>query len=278
MSSVELPAACYLALGERGQHGGALFDSTRLSAAAWYPDGQHGGAVAGLIARVAERIPTLVPMAVARVTVELFRVVPVTTLELVAEVIREGKRIQTVQVQVFDGAVEMARGLVQRLRVADLERDFPGAALEVPPGEPRPFASVLPFPDDGQVSFGRDAVEVSEAKGSFSELGPAAVWFRITSPLVAGEEMTPTQRAVVSGDFSNGLTRLAEPTDVVFMNSDLTVRLARPPIGEWIALDGESLWDRSGRGVATARMYDVEGQIGVAGQTLFLDRSLPGGG
>ncbi len=276
MPAADLPPACYLPLPDRGRHDGVLFESTRLAAAAWYPDGQHGGAVAGLIARVAEDVPTLVPMELARITVELFRVVPVTRVELVPEIVREGKRIQTVEVRVFTDDLEVARGLVQRLRVTDLERDFPGEPLGVPPGEPVPFASLLPFTDDGQVSFGRDAVEVSEVKGSFAEFGPAAVWFHITQPLVAGEEVTPTQRAVMSGDFSNGLTRLANPSDVVFMNSDLTVRLARPPAGEWIALDGEALWHRSGRGTATTRMYDEAGWIGVAAQTLFLDRSVPG--
>lgn len=75
-----------------GACGGELFDATRLAAAEWYPDGQHVGVAAALIARAAERRLSLAPMEVARVTVDLNRVVPVTRLEVVVETVREGKR------------------------------------------------------------------------------------------------------------------------------------------------------------------------------------------
>ena len=55
--------------------------------------------------------------------------------------------------------------------------------------------------------------------------------------------------------------------------SDLTVRLARYPEGERIALDGEARCDRRGRGAVTTRMYDGAGAFAIAGQTLFLDRA-----
>jgi len=274
MSHSDLPEACYLPVGELGPRGGEQFDSTRLSAAPWYPDGQHGGAVAGLMARAVEQQATLTSMEVARVTIELFRAIPVTRLEVVTDVVREGKKIQTSSVSVFAGDVEMARGLVQRLRVTDLARDFQNPPPPTPPEEldPQSFGDVMFFPDDGLVSFGRDAVEVAQASGSFVDLGPKTVWFRIIVPLVAGEALSPLQRAVMSGDFSNGLTRHAQPFEVMFMNSDLTVRLARYPQGEWIALAGDALWDRGGRGTAQTTMFDIGGAFGTAGQTLFLEK------
>ena len=55
--------------------------------------------------------------------------------------------------------------------------------------------------------------------------------------------------------------------------SDLTVRLARYPEGERIALDGEARCDRRGRGAVTTRMYDGAGAFAITGQTLFLDRA-----
>ncbi len=273
-----LPPACYLPLDGVGPHGGDLFQSTRLSAAEWYPDGQHGGVVSALITRAVERSPSLTPMEVARVTVELYRVVPVTTLEVVVELVRQGKRIQTSEVRIYHGALELARGLVQRLRVTDL--DFPPAFSDpvgLPPGPeglPRySFTDVAPFEERGVITFGRRAVEIAEASGTFAEPGPATVWFRFSTQLVAGEEISPAQRAVLASDFSNGLSRFADGDDWLFMNSDLSVHLARQPEGEWIALDGESIWHRQGRGVATSHLFDQSGPIGRATQTLFLDRS-----
>ena len=257
--------------GQTGPAGGEILESTRLAAAEWYDDGQHGGTVSALIARAVERLPSLVPMQVARVTVELFRVVPVAPLEVVASIIREGKRVQTSEVRVLAGETEVARGIVQRLRVTQLPNEYPAQPPPDQPDDIRPFAGLLPFRDAGRVSFARHAVDVIEAEGTFLEAGPATVWFRINIPLVAGEQLSPTQRAVISGDFSNGLSRLASPRETVFMNSDLTVRIARPPAGEWIAVSGDSVWDVGGRGVAESRLLDIDGWFGTAGQTLFLD-------
>ena len=128
----------------------------------------------------------------------------------------------------------------------------------------------MPFSAEGPVSFGRHAVRIRQVEGTFTEPGPATVWLAFDAELVAGEPMSPTQRAVIASDFSNGLSRMAETWEVVFMNSDLSVHLARPPVGEWVALDGESIWNPDGRGVATSHLFDAQGPIGRATQTLFL--------
>ena len=273
-----MPPACYLPLGEQGPRGGDLLESTRLSAAEWYPDGQHGGVVSALIARSVERLPSLTPMEVSRVTVELFRIIPVTTLEVVVAIVRGGKRIQTVEVRLYDGEVEMARGLVQRLRITELQfppefdsRTRPKGPDGLPTVE---FADIVPFPDRGLLTFGRGALTLRDVDGSFADPGPATVWFKVNTPLVAGEPVSGTQLAVLAADFSNGLSRLANGTEWVFMNSDLSVHLARPPLGKWVALQGQSIWHHRGRGVATSQLFDEQGPIGSATQTLFLDEGL----
>jgi hypothetical protein len=255
-----------------------LFESTRLAAAEWYPDGQHGGVVSALIATVVEDQPSLTPMEIARVTVEIFRIVPVTTIEAVVEVVREGKKIQTCEVRLFDGDTEVARGLVQRLRTTELALPASfDSSVRVPPGPDGladvTFAELVPFPDHGLVTFSRGSVTAREAKGSFRVPGPATVWFKIDTPLIAGSALSATQRAVLAADFSNGLSRFADSTEWVFMNSDLSIHLARPAQGEWVALDGESIWHRGGRGVATSHLFDEIGPIGRATQTLFLDEA-----
>ena len=253
-----------------------MFESTRLAAAEWYPDGQHGGVVASLLSHAVEASPSLTPMEIARVTCELFRVVPVTELEVVTELVREGKKIQTTEARLYAGDLELARALVQRLRVGDV--DLPAETSERISTPPLPdtlddveFRSLMPFGGEGPVSFGRNAVEIRQAKGTFAEPGPATVWLRFPVQLVEGVEMSPTERAILASDFSNGLSRLAQPWEVVFMNSDISVHLARPPEGEWVGLDGESIWSKDGRGVATSHLFDRRGPIGRATQTLYLE-------
>jgi len=254
-----------------------VVESTPLARAGWYDDGQHGGVVAALLVRAVEAVPTLAPMEVSRITVELFRKVPTVPLRTETRILREGRRIQVVGVSASADGVELARGTVLRLRATDL--DLPPSALPDEPTPPPPSTVSAPDrstwgvgPTDGRVMFHRHAIDIREVEGSFRELGPAAVWIRMTKPLVAGEDPGPVVRAVVAGDFANGISRLLHSSDWVFMNADLTIHLHRLPRGTWIGLRAVTHLDRSGRGIAHARLYDLDGPVGRSTQTLFIDR------
>lgn len=248
--------------------------STELANAGWYEEGQHGGAVAALITGHVERLPTLERMEIARLTLEMFRVVPLVPLTLASRIIREGKRIQTVEVLVTDPSGQMlSMALVQRLRTAD--RPVPDEARPplntLPPPEECPPASFWGHGEAGKVMFHRDAIEIRQIRGALADRGPGAIWIRLIEPIVAGETPTPAQRGALTADFSNGVSRALDD-DWVFMNSDLTVSLARHPVGEWVALEAVSVYHDRGRGLATAKLWDQSHQIGRSTQTLFLDR------
>ena len=256
----------------------SVYESTALAGAGWYQEGQHGGALAALIASHVEQTPTLTPMEIARITVEIFRVVPLVPLRIETAVIREGKRIQTSEARVsgLDGTL-LSLATVQRLRIADvpLPADAQGPPLELtPPDSLEPFSSkTWGVGEVGRVLFHRNAIEVREIHGGFTSKGSGAVWIRLTRPVVAGIEVTPVQRAVVAADFCNGISRRLDVSEFVFMNSDLTVHLARYPRGEWVALEAESVYGPIGRGVATGSLWDVGGAVGRSTQTLYVDRT-----
>jgi hypothetical protein len=253
------------------------YDSTPLANAGWYDEGQHGGAIAALVAgHIEKTVPTLAEMQVSRVTIEIFRVIPLIPLRLETEVIREGKRIQTVQAKIFaeDGLL-LSVATLQRLRIADLA--LPDDAAPPPLG--------IPLPDDvdgrvgdawgvgarGKMMFHRHAMEVREVTGGFGEKGPGTVWMRLDKPMVAGEKTTPLQRVVATADFSNGVSRCLDYNEWVFMNPDLTVHISRYPQGEWVALAAESTYEHLGRGVATGTLWDASGWLGRSTQSLYLD-------
>jgi hypothetical protein len=252
------------------------YESTPLANAGWYEEGQHGGALAGLVTGHVETIPTLTPMEIARVTVEIFRVVPLVPLTITTEVVREGKRIQKIRADITDPSgtlVSMAS--VQRLRTADRPLP-PGAQTETltfpAPYDCPPFdAKSWGHGEKGKVMFHRDAVEVRKIYGGFDELGPGAVWIRLLTPIVAGRANTAAQRAVAAGDFCNGVSR-GLGNDWVFMNSDITAHISRYPTSEWIALDAKSHYSGLGRGVAAGSLWDESAWVGRSAQTLFLDR------
>ncbi|MEE8406973.1 MAG: thioesterase family protein [Acidimicrobiia bacterium] len=253
------------------------YETTALANAGWYEEGQHGGALTALIIGHVEEAPTLMPMEIARITVEMFRVVPLVPLTISTQIIREGKRIQTIKVDITDpsGAL-LSVASVQRLRTAD--RPLPNQA--------ETQTSSLAGPDDcpiwdatrwgpgksGKTMFHRGAVEVREIYGGFGEAGPGAAWIRLTLPVIAGTKNSPAQIAGAAGDFCNGLST-ALANDWLFMNSDLTVHIGRYPRGEWVALEAESHYSGLGRGVAAGSLWDEESWVGRSAQTLFLEHA-----
>jgi hypothetical protein len=250
--------------------------STPLANAGWYDEGQHGGALAALIVGHLEKVPTLTEMEIARVSIEIFRVVPLVPLTIASRIIREGKRIQTIQAEVTDQeGVVLSTAVIQRLRTA--ARPLPKEAatestgLALPEEAHRPDAKGWGVGESGKVMFHRRAIEIREIYGGFDSTGPGAVWIRPTVPLIAGRETTPAQRAVIAADFCNGISRMLDVSQWVFMNSDLTVHLGRYPVGEWVALDARSSYSDLGRGVAAGLLWDRELWVGRSAQTLFLD-------
>lgn len=249
------------------------YESTPNANAGWYEEGQHGGAVAALVTgHVEERVPTLVPMEVARISLELFRVVPLVPLTIRTRVLREGKRIQTVAAELADpSGTVLTLATVQRLRVARLP--VPEEARPGRPSFPGPAASELAdfWRVADKVMFHTHALEFREAAGTLMEKGAATVWTRLKVPVVAGRPITPAQRVALAGDFANGVAHKLDD-DWVYMNSDLTVGIARYPVGEWVAISADSLYTEGGRGLTSATLWDTEGQVGQSSQTLFVDR------
>lgn len=252
------------------------FESTPLANAGWYTEGQHGGALAALIVARIEKVPTLTEMQIARATIEIFRIIPLSPLTIDTEVVREGKRVQTVQARITgpDGTL-LSIAVVQRLRVADRQLPEEAATEDTPLASPgqseQTDARAWGVGELDKTMFHRDAIEIREIHGGFSSVGPGAVWVRPTVPVIAGEAITPAQRAVVAADFCNGVSRKLDLDKWVFMNSDLTIHIGRYPTGEWVALDAQSSYSDSGRGVAAGVLWDQQKWVGRSAQTLFLD-------
>lgn len=256
-----------------------IYKSTPLANAGWYDEGQHGGAFAALIVGHVERsVPTLSEMQVNRLTVEIFRVIPLVDLRIETEVIREGKKIQSIEARVYDPAnVLISVATVQRLRVADLAIPTdalpPELVLGLPDEIDRGVGDAWGVGESDKTMFHRSAMEVREIFGGFEEKGPGAVWMRLVVPMVAGQETTPLQRVVATADFCNGVSRALDYNEWVFMNPDLTVHVTRYPRSEWIALSAESGYGDLGRGIATGTLWDETGWLGRSTQSLYLDRT-----
>lgn len=251
---------------------GDTWHPSALSRGPWDPRAQHGGAPCGLFAHVAEQAMGEACWQLGRLTVELVRPVPVSPLR--TEVAKQASRATArISIDLFDGSTLVARAhaLMLRQQAMSLPDDVPGWT----PGRLLPLPADcseklrIPGLPDG-VSFYGNAVETRNAQGDPSQPGGGAAWFRLAVPFVEGMPASPAMRAIAAADFGNGLSWVLPASRYVFANADLSLHLHRQPMGEWIGLQSQTQVDASGAGVTLSRLFDEQGSIGVAAQTLVL--------
>ena len=146
-----------------------------------------------------------------------------------------------------------------------------GDTASVADPAPAPPLPDLPDPVDEQWPGGYlQAMEWRRVKGDFAVPGPAVIWSRMRMPLVEGEEPTPTQRLFVTADSGNGASSALPLESWLFVNTELTVHLHRPPVGEWVCLDASTVVGPSGGGLAGSVLSDVDGAVGRGAQALVV--------
>ncbi len=243
--------------------------ATELARGPWDPGAQHGGPPAALLMRAFEALPTGEPdgLAIARVTYELLRPVPLGELSVSAGIVRPGRRVQLLDGSITtpDG-VEVVRARALRVAVAPVDAGGVAGVAAAPPG---PDAGAVGEFPRSEPMFPNDGIEIRFVRGGF-ERGPATAWFRLRVPIVAGEQPSPLQRLAAAADFPNGISTELDWDRWVFINPDLTVFVEREPVGEWICVDAATRVVRGGVGRSEAVLYDVDGRVGRSVQTLYV--------
>jgi hypothetical protein len=245
--------------------------ATDLARGPWDRNAQHGGAPAALLARAFERLARPDDgLVFARLTFELLRPVPLGPLNVAASVPRPGKRVQ-----MLEGSISTPEGIevvrARAVRILESPNDVPPT-----PPVPAPLG-----PEHGELGdnvpphrpmFAPDAIEIRFVKGQFRAAGNATAWFRLHVPLVDGEDPTPLQRLCAAADFPNGISAPLAWDEWIFINPELTIHLDRAPVGEWFCLDAKTIVAAGGVGTAEAVLFDENGRVGRATQSLLIAR------
>ena len=251
--------------------GSEWFVANDVARGPWDPDACHGGPPTGLLVRALER--ALPAMRLARIAVDLSRPIPMAGFSIVADVTRAGRASANTAASLVDGDGKVratATGMHVAVAATPLfEARLDNSGVVTPrladstPGE-FPIGRVA----HDQPGF-RGGVEIRYPEGEDNEPGATTVWMR-TVALLPGEEMTPFQRISPLADCGNAFGRNAEPYEVQFINTDLLIALHRDPVGEWMGSRATSAWQPTGTGLADALLFDDEGPVGRALQTLLL--------
>ncbi len=244
----------------------------------WNPGTLHGGPPAGLLGRAVELEVDNPEMVVARLTVDLFRAVPMEPLTVTSRTVRDGRRIRAVDASLFAGEVEVARAsAVAHLRTGDFES-------EAPPPPPGPDGMQTLREAMGGGDFRKMYLDSLESCALGADTGKIGSWFRMPVQLVAGEHLTQFQFAASISDFGNLLAgmggRKTRDASWSFINTDITLNLAREPVGEWICLVAQPPLAANGVGSVPVSQYDPNGLFGYSSHSRLanprlLDTSLP---
>lgn len=205
----------------------------------------------------------------ARVTAEIFRPVPVADLVVRARLRRPGRRVAWAEADLAT-AVEpddpVMRASVWLVRRTERPLDTPPTqtASAPPPGAPQK-------PPGTWGGGYLDAVSWELSAGSFAEPGPATAWTRLRVDLVDTEPTTTLEHLAIVADAGSGISAVADPSRMVFVNTEITLHLVREPLGESVWMDSRTTIDRSGVGHAHTVLGDTSGAVGTADQSLFVE-------
>lgn len=253
----------------------ATVRSTEHTVGPWSASAQHAGPPTALMLRAAQQVggvsapvpPHALP---ARLTAEIFRPVPVADLVVRATLARPGRRVAWVTTEIAaadDPTTPVMRGAVWLVRRSDQPLDLPAT-----PVRPAPPPGIEQSPPGTWGGGYLHAVVWELSEGSFAEPGPAVAWTRLLVDLVDDEHPTGAQHAAIVADAGSGISAVADPSEMVFVNTELTIHLHREPEGDVVWMAATTTLDPHGVGHAQTGLGDRRGAVGTANQTLFVAR------
>lgn len=239
------------------------------TASPWGPTSQHFSPPAALTTRALEQLPDAQGRVLGRVTFELLGPVPVGRLEVSARVVRPGRTVALAEATLVDADRDRPVCRASAWLFPDIEQ---GAAAAGPPLPHGPADGELHERPRGWSGGYLDAVDWRWVAGAVLTPGPATVWARPLVPLLPDEAWTPTTLVMAVVDSASGVSAMLDPAVWSFMNTELTVHLLRPPVGDWLCLDARTTIASGSVGMATSEVYDEVGLVARSAQALLVTR------
>ena len=236
------------------REGDAVFHPTESALSRWGNDSLNGPAVVGLAARCLELDYGADGFQPARLTADLFRAAHQVPTAVRTRLVRDGRRIRNAECDVLQDGIVVARATMVSYRQSEPppgQEWVSGAAFAAPPAVSGPVYLV-----------GSDAAGWSPASAEHQNTSRKRVYHR-TLAVVGGEQPSPFVRTVVAAEATSLVTNLGT-RGIGYINGDLTVGMARLPVGEYVGVQADSHWCSEGVAVGAATLFDDDGPFGTA--------------
>ncbi|KAD3720565.1 thioesterase family protein [Arthrobacter yangruifuii] len=244
--------------------GNGAYEATIHTQGAWNPQEQHMAPISGLLAHCLEEFQPRPELRMARISYDIFGLIPRTAFEVKTSVLRPGRTIELVQAEMVAGGRTAVRATAWRLAR--------GSTAEVSAVEEDP----MPGPAEAGTHEGMTAwpgafIESLE-KRALPGLRPGRgrAWLRTPHEMVEGMPTSDLVRLVGMVDTANGISTRVPPggDSYIFPNVDLQLHLHRDPRGEWLGLDTRVTFGTDGIGLTSAVLHDIHGPFGRSEQIL----------
>jgi acyl-CoA thioesterase superfamily protein/acyl-Coa thioesterase superfamily protein len=239
---------------------GDLLVPTDLARSGWGNDHVHGVAISGALGREVERAAARLgrdDLRPARYTVDLFKAPKMVPCSLESRVVRDAPRICLVEVVLSQDGTAVARAsaiLLKPTHSAEGQVWEPDERVGPPPED------VAPPTDEPRVPFLHSEVGWSQKFGEHQNASRKTSWNSAVS-VVQGEHLTPFQAVAATADGASLVTNWGT-NGVEYINTDITLSLAREVVGVEIGLHALDRVESDGIAVGTAAVFDRHGPLG----------------
>jgi hypothetical protein len=238
------------------------FQPTLHTQGAWQEHEQHMAVASALMTAMIEQHEPRDDMQIARITWEIFGMIPLAPSHVEVTTIRPGRTIELLEATLTIGGRVIIRARAWRLAVNDTTK-YAGNELPTMQG-PAAGAerdATLTWPG-GYIA----SLETRELPGAHP--GRAQVWLRSKVTLVEGEEVGPLAELVTRCDTANGIAVRIDPKKLMYPNVELSLHLVRTPKPGWVGLDTAVTFGATGLGLTSSTVHDEDGPVGRIEQAL----------
>lgn len=239
---------------------GEAFAPTPHARGPWVEDSLHGRMISGLVGHLLDTHYSDPDFNLTRMTLDYVRPTRYDDVTIKATPIREGSRTRLIAAAVYIRGEEVAQARAMFLR----QGEVPEGEIWTTPSSSIPRPNELPSPTPegtNSTALAWDSRIVSGRTEGVTER--RVLWQRPLIPLVAGSETGPLALTGIVADGTNPQAN-SGARGLVYINSDLSLYMHRPPAGEWICLEVTGHQADRGIAVGTATFHDLDGPFGQA--------------